>query len=119
MFHRLIAALLLTACLPAAAPALAQTGQFPGVAPPVPSPFTPPPQLGGAPAPPVALPVPRVSPNLQSPPSLVTRPNRPPVEVPGGPSNFSNKVERCIDAGTNAGVGPNGIGAFTRRCVNQ
>ncbi len=100
--------------------ALAQTGgQFPGVAPAVPSPFTPPPQLGGAPAPPVALPVPRVSPNLHSPRALVTRPNRPPVEVPGGPSNFSNKVERCIEAGTNAGVGPNAIGAFTRRCVNQ
>ena len=97
--------------------ALAQTTQFPGVAPSVPSPFAPPPQLGGAPAPPVALPVPSVSPNLRSGPSLVTRPDRPPVEVPGGPSNFSNKVERCIEAGTAAGVGPNEIGAFTRRCV--
>ena len=97
--------------------ALAQNSQFPGVAPAVPSPFTPPPQLGGAPAPPAALPAPRISPNLQSPPSLVTRPNGPPVEVPGGPSNFSNKVERCLDAAAGAGLGPNERGAFTRRCV--
>jgi hypothetical protein len=95
--------------------ALAQSGQFPGVAPSVPSPYTPPPQLGGAPAPPVMLPGPTVSPNLPS--RQVTRPSRAPVEVPGGPSNFSNKVERCIDAGTAAGVGPGHIGEFTRRCV--
>jgi hypothetical protein len=97
--------------------AAAQT-QFPGVAPSVPSPFTPPPQLGGAPAPPLALPVPHVSPNLQTGPSLVTRPNGRPVEVPGGPSNFSNKVERCLEAAANAGIGPNGRAAFTRRCAN-
>ena len=98
--------------------AFAQNGQFPGVAPSVPSPFTPPPQLGGAPAPPVALSVPHVSPNLQTGPSLVTRPNGRPVEVPGGPSNFSNKVERCLDAGAGAGIGPNELGSFTRRCAN-
>jgi hypothetical protein len=97
--------------------ALAQTTQFPGVAPSVPSPFTPTPQLGGAPAPPVALPVPRVSPNLQTGPSLVTRPHGRPVEVPGGPSNFSNQVERCLDAAAGAGLGPNQRAAFTRRCV--
>jgi hypothetical protein len=98
--------------------AFAQTSQFPGVAPAVPSPFTPPPQLGGAPAPPVALAVPRVSPNLQSSPSqLVTRPHGRPVEVPGGPSNFSNQVERCLDAAAGAGLGPNQRAAFTRRCV--
>jgi len=92
--------------------------QFPGVAPSVPSPFAPAPQLGGAPAPPVALPAPRVSPNLPSSPSrLVTRPNGPPVEVPGGPSNFSNQVERCLDAAANAGLGPNQRATFTRRCV--
>jgi hypothetical protein len=111
---RLIAiALLLSTC---AGAALAQNGQFPGVAPSVPSPYGPPPLLGGAPVPPVALPVPTVSPNLPS--TQVTRPNQPPVEVPGGPSNFSNKVERCIDAGTSAGVGPGHIGEFTRRCAN-
>jgi hypothetical protein len=110
---RLIALLLLL-CTSAV---LAQTTQFPGVAPSVPSPFTPPPQLGGAPAPPVALPVPRVSPNLQTGPSLVTRPNGRPVEVPGGPSNFSNQVERCLDAAAGAGLGPNQRAAFTRRCV--
>ena len=114
MLRFIAIAMLLSTCATAA---LAQTGQFPGVAPSVPSPFTPPPQLGGAPAPPVALPVPVVPPNLPSGPSLVTRPNRPPVEVPGGPSNFSNKVERCIEAGTAAGVGPGHIGEFTRRCV--
>jgi hypothetical protein len=97
--------------------AFAQSGQFPGVAPAVPSPFTPPPQLGGAPAPPVALPVPRVSPNLQSPSRLVTRPIGRPVEVPGGPSNFSNQVERCLDAAAGAGLGPNQRAAFTRRCT--
>jgi hypothetical protein len=89
--------------------------QYPGVAPSVPSPFTPPPQLGGAPAPPVALPVPAVP--RSSPPSLVTRPNARPVEVPGGPGYFGDKVERCMEAGAGAGVGPNEMGAFTRRCV--
>jgi len=48
----------------------------------------------------------------------VTRPHGPPVEVPGGPSNFSNKVERCLDAAAGAGLGPNERAAFTRRCVN-
>jgi len=110
---RLVALVMLLSSVTAA---LAQT-QFPGVAPSVPSPFTPPPQLGGAPAPPVALPVPRVSPNRQTGPSLVTRPRGRPVEVPGGPSNFSNQVERCLDAAANAGIGPNGRAAFTRRCV--
>jgi len=97
-------------------PALAQNGQFPGVASPVPSPFTPPPQLGGAPAPPVALPVPAVP--SQTPRSLVTRPNGPAVEVPGGPGYFSNKVERCLDAAAGAGLWPNERAAFTRRCAN-
>jgi hypothetical protein len=113
MLRLAMGALMLSTC---AGTALAQNGQFPGVAPSVPSPYGPPPQLGGAPAPPVALPVPTVSPNLPS--TQVTRPNRPPVEVPGGPSNFSNKVERCIEAGTAAGVGPNHIGTFTSRCAN-
>ena len=105
------------ALLLATSAAVAQNGQFPGVAPSVPSPYTPPPQLGGAPAPPVAVPVPHVSPNLRTGPSLVTRPNHRPVEVPGGPSNFSNQVERCLDAAAGAGLGPNQRAAFTRRCV--
>jgi hypothetical protein len=104
------------ALLFAAPTVLAQTSQFPGVASPVPSPFTPPPQLGGAPAPPVALPVPAVP--RDTPRSLVTRPNRPPVEVPGGPGYYSNKVERCLDAAAGAGLGPNQRAAFTRRCAN-
>ena len=96
--------------------ALAQTTSFPGVAPSVPSPFTPQPQLGGAPAPPVALPVPAVP--RDTPRTLVTRPNHPAVEVPGGPGYFSNKVERCLDAAAGAGLGPNQRAAFTRRCAN-
>ena len=72
--------------------------------------------LGGAPAPPVALPVPAVP--RDTPRTLVTRPNRPAVEVPGGPGYFSNKVERCLDAAANAGLGPNARAAFTRRCAN-
>ena len=95
--------------------AFGQTTQFPGVAPSVPSPFTPPPQLGGAPAPPMAVPVPQVSPSLQS--RVITRPHGRPVEVPGGPSNFSSQVERCVEAAANAGLGPNQRAAFTRRCV--
>ena len=113
MLRVAMVALMLSPC---AGAALAQNGQFPGVAPSVPSPYGPPPLLGGAPAPPAALPVPTVSPNLPS--TLVTRPNGPPVAVPAGPSNFSNKVERCIEAGTAAGVGPNHIGTFTSRCAN-
>jgi hypothetical protein len=105
------------ALLLATSAAFAQNGPFPGVAPSVPSPFAPPPQLGGAPAPPVAVTVPRVSPNRQTGPSLVTRPHGRPVEVPGGPSNFSNQVERCLDAAAGAGLGPNQRAAFTRRCV--
>jgi len=115
MFRHLVPSLLLSASLVAGAPAHAQNGQFPGVAPAVPSPFTPPAQLGGAPAPPVAVPVPRVSPNLPS--RVVTRPRGHPVEVPGGPANFSNQVERCLDAAAGAGLGPNQRAAFTRRCV--
>ena len=116
MFCRLAAVWLLGASVAAAAPALAQNGQIPGVAPPTPSPFTPPPQLGGAPAPPVALPVPAVPRN--TPRTLVTRPRGPAVEVPGGPGYFSNKVERCLDAAANAGLSPTARAAFTRRCAN-
>jgi hypothetical protein len=108
--------LIALALLVATSTAFAQNGQFPGVAPSVPSPFTPPPQLGGAPAPPVALPVPAVP--RHTPRTLVTRPNRPAVEVPGGPGYFSNKVERCLDAAAGAGLGPNARAAFTRRCAN-
>ena len=100
----------------AVAAAHAQNGQFPGVASPVPSPFTPPPQLGGAPAPPVTLPVPAVP--RDTPRSLVTRPHGPAIEVPGGPGYFSNRVERCLDAAAGAGLGPNQRATFTRRCVN-
>jgi hypothetical protein len=97
--------------------AFAQIGQFPGVAPPVPSPYAAPPQLGGAPAPPTALSVPSIPSNLDSGPSVITRRARHPVLVPGGPSDFSSRVERCVQAGTEAGVRPGEIGRFTGRCV--
>jgi hypothetical protein len=73
--------------------------------------------LGGAPAPPAMMPGPIVSPGYAAPRQFVF-PNRPPVEVPGGPSGFSDKVRRCIDAGAAAGLGPNENAAFTRRCAN-
>ena len=108
---------LLVACL-AAGPVLAQTGQFPGVVPPTPSPFTPSPQLGGAPAPPQVLSAPTVSPGLSS--RLVTTPRGRTVTVPSGPGHesFSDRVEHCVHAGTAAGVRANNIGAFTRQCAN-
>ena len=73
--------------------------------------------LGGAPAPPAIMPGPTISPGY-APPSQFTFPNRPPVQVPGGPSNFSDKVQRCLEAGAAAGLGPNENAAFTRRCAN-
>ncbi len=73
--------------------------------------------LGGAPAPPAVMPGPSVSPGY-APPSQFTFPDRPPIQVPGGPSNFSDKVQRCIEAGTAAGLGPNEVGEFARRCAN-
>ncbi len=73
--------------------------------------------LGGAPAPPAMMPGPTISPGYAAPRQFVF-PNRPPVEVPGGPSGFSDKVQRCIDAGAAAGLGPNENAAFTRRCAN-
>ena len=90
--------LLLAAC---ASPASAQSGQL----------------LGGAPAPPTMMPGPTVSPGY-APPSLVPAPNRPPVAVPGGPANFSDKVRRCLEAGAAAGLGPNENSEFSRRCAN-
>jgi hypothetical protein len=94
--------LILLALLLATAPALAQQ---PGHL------------LGGAPAPPAMMPGPTVSPGY-APPRQFVFPDRPPVEVPGGPSGFSDKVQRCIHAGAAAGLGPNENAAFTRRCAN-
>jgi hypothetical protein len=73
--------------------------------------------LGGAPAPPAMMPGPTISPGYAAPRQFVF-PNRPPVEVPGGPAGFSDKVERCIHAGAAAGLGPNANAAFARRCAN-
>jgi hypothetical protein len=90
--------LLLASC---ALPALAQNGQL----------------LGGAPAPPTVMPGPTIPPDY-APPGLVTVPNRPPIAVPGGPAGFSDKVQRCLQAGAAAGLGPNENSEFSRRCVN-
>ncbi|HUI97213.1 MAG TPA: hypothetical protein VLX44_15760 [Xanthobacteraceae bacterium] len=111
----LLLALLLGAVIQAAG---AQT--FPGVAPPTPSPFTPPPQLGGAPAAPQVVPGPALPGNFAAP-RIVTPvapvPNRGPVLVPGGLPGRDDRVERCIMAGTAAGIGPNAIGPFTAQCA--
>jgi hypothetical protein len=92
-----VIALLLGSC---ALPALAQSGQL----------------LGGAPAPPTVLPGPTVAPDY-APPGLVPVPNHAPIAVPGGPSDFSDKVQRCLEAGAAAGLGPNGNSEFSRRCA--
>jgi hypothetical protein len=73
--------------------------------------------LGGAPAPPAMMPGPTISPGYAAPRQFVF-PNRPPVDVPGGPLGFSDKVQRCNHAGAAAGLGPNENAAFTRRCAN-
>ncbi len=116
----IILALILGACVTSAA---AQTGQFPGVVAPVPSPFTPPPQLGGAPAPPQVMPGPKrpgdfAAPRVVVPVAPVQ--SRTPVLVPGAPpgrDGFSDRVGRCMAAGAAAGIGPNDLGPFTSQCA--
>ena len=103
--------------------ALAQNGNFPGVAPATPSPFTPPPQLGGAPAPMQVMPGPVVSPHLPSSSSsrvYTTRRGRNVVVPPGlpGEDSYSDRVSRCVQAGTAAGLGPNQVNSFSRHCAN-
>ncbi len=107
-------ALVLGASLSSAA---AQTGQFPGVAPPVPAP-----RSSAVPQPPIIyspnLNGPTAAPNLMMPVAPV--PSRAPVLVPGAPpgrDSFSDRVGRCIAAGTAAGIGPNDLGAFTSQCA--
>jgi hypothetical protein len=96
--------------------AMAQVGQFPGVAPPVPSP-----QLGGAPPPPALVPGPALPRSFSAPSRLVTTRRGRSVVVPAGPpgrNSFSDRVERCVHAGTAAGVRSNDIGSFTAQCAN-
>ena len=109
--------LLIGAC---AAPAMAQVGQFPGVAPPVPSPQGST-QLGGAPLPPAVAPGPNLPSGFSGSSRVVTTRRGRNVVVPDGPSNrnsFSDRVERCAHAGAAAGVGPSHIGGFTAQCAN-
>jgi hypothetical protein len=73
--------------------------------------------LGGAPAPPAMMPGPTISPGY-APPRQLVFPDRPPIEVPGGPSGFGDKVQRCLHAGAAAGLGPNDNAAFARRCAD-
>jgi hypothetical protein len=94
--------------------AVAQQGQFPGVAPPVPSPA--PPAIAPGPAAPQAMQqrAPTRSPNL------VPRRRGPPVEVPrGAGDSFPDRATNCVHYGTAAGVQPGEIGRFTRDCVNN
>jgi hypothetical protein len=95
---------------------MAQVGQFPGVAPSVPSP-----QLGGAPPPPALVPAPVVPRSFSAPSRLVTTRRGRSVLVPAGPperNSFSDRVESCVHAGTAAGVRSNHIGSFTAQCAN-
>jgi hypothetical protein len=107
----------------AASPTAALAQNYPGVAPSVPSPFTPPPQLGGAPAPMQVMPGPVVSPYLRSGTSsssvYTTRRGRT-ITVPAGQpgDSYGDRVSRCIEAGTAAGLGPNQVNSFSRRCAN-
>ena len=102
----------------------AQAQQFPGVAPSVPSPhLNGPPLLGGAPAPPKVMPGPAVSPSYRAPApaQLYTTRRGRNVLVPSGPpdrQSFGDRVERCSHAAAAAGLGPNHVGSFTRRCAN-
>ena len=99
--------------------ALAQTGQFPGVAPSVPSPGQT--HLGGAPLPPAVMPGPVVSPGYGGTSRVYTTRRGRTVHVPAGPPNqqsFGDRAQRCIEAGTAAGLSPNHVASFTRRCAN-
>ncbi|HEX4552635.1 MAG TPA: hypothetical protein VH249_01510 [Xanthobacteraceae bacterium] len=101
--------------------AMAQVGQFPGVAPPVPSPQATSPLLGGAPPPPAFVPAPVLPPSFSTPSQVVTTRRGRTVLVPGGPpdrNSFSDRVERCVHAGTAAGVRSNHIDSFTAECAN-
>jgi hypothetical protein len=102
--------------------AAAQIGQFPGVAPSVPSPqLNGAPLLGGAPAPPQVMPGPTVSPGYRGTSQIYTTRRGRVVQVPAGPPNrqsFSDRVERCMEAGAAAGLGPNHVSSFSRRCAN-
>jgi hypothetical protein len=115
MLRLILLALVLSAAIRAA---VAQS--FPGVVPPPPSPFAAPPQLGGAPAAPRVVPGPTLPGNFAAP-RVVTPvapvPNRGPVLVPGGLPGRDDRIERCIMAGTAAGIGPNAIGPFTAQCA--
>ena len=117
---RLLLAIVVTlwAC---AGAAMAQVGQFPGVAPPVPSPQAAAPQLGGAPQLPALVPGPVLPGSFSAPSQVVTTRRGRTVLVPAGPperNSFSDRVERCVQAGTAAGVRSNHIGSFTAQCAN-
>jgi hypothetical protein len=100
--------------------AAAQIGQFPGVAPPVPSPpgGTVP---GGAPA--MPKPPPSITPPRYSAPSrTVTLPGYPPVVIPRRPrhgKSYGDRVQTCLHAGAAAGIGPNDLGQFSAQCAQQ
>jgi hypothetical protein len=118
MGRLIVIVLALWAC---AGAAMAQVGQFPGVVPPVPSPQAAPPQLGGAPPPPAIMPGPVLPPDFSAPSRVVTTRRGRTVLVPAGPpdrNSFSDRVERCVHAGTAAGIRPNRIGSFTAQCAN-
>jgi len=100
----------------AATAANAQVGQFPQVPPPVPGPG-----IAGAPPPLLVAPPPPRLPDSYGPPTTVLVPGYRPVHVPGAPRNrnsYSDRIERCIHAGTSAGIRPNRMGSFSVQCAN-
>lgn len=116
--------------------AMAQVGQFSGVVSPfasaqagtqfgaAPVQFMPAPPAGfAAPTPSFAAPLPNfgVQSAGSSPSRIVTTPHGRNVVVPGGApgkDSFQDRAERCIQAGTAAGLHANAVGSFTLQCAN-
>jgi hypothetical protein len=100
--------------------AAAQTGQFPTVPPPIPSPGSVPNAN--------ASPLPQIAPGPAAPTprghssTIVQVPGQPIVVIPNGSrkgDSFSKRIERCIHYGSAAGVQPNDMGSFAAQCANQ
>ena len=111
----LVLALILAAGAP---PALAQTVQFPGVISPTPAP------PGVSALPPPVIYSPRLNGPISTPNVMLPVPpvhSSGPVIVPAAPpgrNSFSDRVERCVQAGGANGIRPNDLGSFTAQCAN-
>src|SRR5690349_1666520 len=74
--------------------------------------------LAGAPAPPAMMPGPASSPGCGAL-RQYDFPDLPRIDVPGGPSSYSDEVQRCTHARASAGLAPNESAAFARGCAND